>query len=110
MCIRDRHYWGGDMLGQYRGRRDAGMAALAGFVTSQLGVERACLWAHAGHVSREPSQAMLGQRLVEIPSVRYYAIGFYVYEGSVRAWDAAAKIGVISVSYTHLTLPTSDLV
>jgi erythromycin esterase-like protein len=89
-------YWDGDMRGQYRGRRDAGMAALAGFITSQLGVERSCVWAHAGHVTKDPSQERLGMRLVEIPSARYYAIGFYVYEGSVRAWDASGKIGVIS--------------
>jgi erythromycin esterase len=89
-------YWDGDMLGQYSSRRDVGMATLAGFLISQLGTERACLWAHAAHVSKEPNREMLGLHLVQIPSVRYYAIGFYVYEGSVRAFDAAAKIGVIS--------------
>jgi len=27
---------------------------------------------------------------------RYYNIGFYLYAGSARAWDATAKIGVVS--------------
>jgi hypothetical protein len=29
------------------------------------------------------------------PALRYYGIGFYLYEGCARAWDAAAKVGVI---------------
>jgi erythromycin esterase-like protein len=88
-------YWNGDMRGQYRRRRDAGMATLASFITSQLGVQRSCLWAHDGHLTKERGLRMVGQNLAANPAVRYYGVGFYLYEGSARAWDAAAKIGVI---------------
>jgi erythromycin esterase len=90
------HYWDGDMRGEYRRRRDSGMAALASFITSQLHVKRACLWAHDGHVAKQGNVPMLGQNLAAQLAGRYYNVGFYLYAGSVRAWDAAAKIGVIS--------------
>jgi erythromycin esterase-like protein len=89
-------YWDGDMQGQYGSRRDAGMASLTSFLVSQLAVKRAALWAHDGHISKEGNRRPLGQNLASNPSLRYYGIGFYLYEGSVRAWDGAAKIGVIS--------------
>lgn len=92
------HYWDGDgdLRAEYRRRRDAGMAALATFITSQLQVKRACLWAHDAHVAKQGNVPMLGQNLAAQLPGRYYGIGFYLYEGSTRAWDAAAKIGVIS--------------
>ena len=90
------HYWDGDMRGEYRRRRDSGMAALASFITSQLRVRRACLWAHDGHVAKLGNVPMLGQNLAAQLAGRYYNIGFYLYAGSARAWDATAKIGVIS--------------
>lgn len=88
-------YWDGDLLGQYRRRRDAGMAELAAFLTAQLKVRRACIWAHDGHVTKDGDLPMLGRNLARNPALSYYGIGFYLYEGSARAWDAFAKIGVI---------------
>jgi erythromycin esterase len=89
-------YWDGDMQGQYRSRRDFGMASMTRFLFAQLGVKRACLWAHDGHVAKHGPTQMLGQHLAQGANLRYYAIGFYLYEGSTRAWDGAQKIGVIS--------------
>jgi erythromycin esterase len=88
----------GDYLGLYTTRRDAGMAALASYLVAQLAVPRAALWAHAAHVAREPlgDETSMGQHLAAETALRYYPIGFYNYEGSVRAWDAAGNIGVIS--------------
>lgn len=88
-------YWIGDMRGEYRRRRDAGMARLASFLTARLGVRRACLWAHDSHITKEPSLHMLGGNLAADPLVRYYRVGLYIHEGSTRAWDAATQIGVI---------------
>lgn len=90
------NYWVGDMRGEYRARRDAGMAALASTLVAQSGVARACLWAHDGHIARQGSSRMLGENLAASQSLRYYGIGFYLYEGTTRAWDAAQRIGVIS--------------
>ncbi|HEU5294914.1 MAG TPA: erythromycin esterase family protein [Burkholderiaceae bacterium] len=89
------HYLDGDTLGQYRRRRDAGMAELATFITTQMRVRRACLWAHDGHITKDGDSPMLGRNLAQNPVLRYYGIGFYLYEGSARAWDGGAKIGVI---------------
>jgi erythromycin esterase len=88
-------YWDGDLLGQYRRRRDAGMAELAAFLTAQMKVRRACIWAHDGHITKDGDLPMLGRNLARNPALSYYSIGFYLYEGSARAWDASAKIGVI---------------
>jgi erythromycin esterase-like protein len=90
------HYWDGDMRGEYRRRRDSGMATLATLITSQLQVKRACLWAHDGHVAKQGNVPMLGQNLAAQFAGGYYNIGFYLYAGSARAWDATAKVGVIS--------------
>jgi erythromycin esterase len=89
-------YWAGDMRGEYRGRRDSAMAALAGYLIAQTGAERACLWAHDGHIARQGTTRTLGANLAAIPSLRYYGVGFYLYEGTTRAWDGAQRIGVIS--------------
>lgn len=89
-------YWDGDMISMFSQRRDAGMASLAGFIVAQLGAKRACLWAHAGHVSKESTTPRMGHHLASIPTLRYYGIGFYMHHGSARAWDANLKIGVIS--------------
>jgi erythromycin esterase len=86
-------YWTGDMAVWYRKRRNNAMAELIHFVMDQLGAKRAVLWAHAAHITREPGDADLGAQLAVAGS--YYAVGFYLYQGSARAWDQASKIGVI---------------
>ena len=90
-------YMDGDSDALYDDRRDNGMAQLASFIIRQTHVPRACLWAHNDHVSRHlgGSQTM-GQRLTIALSARYYPVGFFFFEGSSRAWDAAGAIGVIS--------------
>jgi erythromycin esterase len=88
-------YWVGDMPSWYGRRRDAGMARLATLLVSGLGARPACLWAHDEHVSRLAGEASLGEQLARSP-LTYYAVGFYFYQGSVRAWDVEGKIGVIS--------------
>jgi erythromycin esterase len=91
-------YLSGDVAANYGARRDAGMAALATFLVEQTGVKRACVWAHAGHVAKELDlgRERMGRLLAAKPANRYYAIGFYLYQGSARAWDAAGEIGVVS--------------
>lgn len=90
-------YWEGDLQALYGLRRDTGMAQLATFITEQLGAPRACLWAHAAHVAKTDSgESMMGHNLAAALGARYYAIGFYLQQGSARAWDAAGAIGVIS--------------
>jgi erythromycin esterase len=88
-------YWDGDMISTFSARRDAGLASLTNFIVTQTGAKRACLWAHAGHVSKEANLGRMGYQLALIPALRYYGVGFYIYEGSARAWDADSKIGVI---------------
>jgi erythromycin esterase len=88
-------YWTGDMETWIRKRRDIGMARLTDFIITQTGTRRACLWAHDGHVTKQPSELMLGHYLTGF-GYRYYAVGFYLYQGSTRAVDTAGKIGVIS--------------
>jgi erythromycin esterase len=92
-------YMDGDTAAMYDARRDAGMAQLARFIVDRLGVRRACLWAHDDHVARlsEGSESV-GLRLAAAFANNYYPVGFYLYEGTSRAWDAAGKIGVISHS------------
>jgi len=87
-------YWTGDMGTWLRKRRDIGMASLATFLVTQVDTPRACLWAHDSHISKQPSEFMLGYHLAS--AVRYYSIGFYLYQGSTRAVDTAGEIGVIS--------------
>jgi erythromycin esterase-like protein len=58
-------------------------------------VRRACIWAHDGHITKDGDLPMLGRNLARNPALSYYGVGFYLYEGSARAWDAFAKIGVI---------------
>lgn len=89
-------YWNGDMVGNYRRRRDVGMANLATFIASQRNAKRACLWAHDGHITKEPGLRMLGHNLAADRTTRYYSVGFYLHQGSARAWDPEAAIGVIS--------------
>lgn len=91
-------YLDGDIAGLAGARRDAGMAALASFLVSVTGVPRACIWAHSAHIAREIEVAApsMGKHLGSVVANRYYPVGFYVYEGSVRAWDLAGAIGVTS--------------
>jgi hypothetical protein len=93
-------YMDGDTASMYDARRDEGMAQLARFIVDRLGVRRACLWAHGDHVARisEGSESV-GLRLAAAFANNYYPIGFYLYEGTSRAWDAAGKIGVISHAF-----------
>jgi erythromycin esterase-like protein len=88
-------YWTGDMATWLRKRRGTGMANLADFIVTQTGARRACLWAHDAHISKQPSEMEIGYHLSR-SALRYYAIGFYMLQGSTRAVDAAGKIGVIS--------------
>ncbi|MEO6776131.1 MAG: erythromycin esterase family protein [Kofleriaceae bacterium] len=90
-------YLEGDAAGLYSRRRDAGMAALASYLVTRMGASRACVWAHAAHVARERDGDSLnmGHYLAADAANRYYPVGFYVFEGSVRAWDAAGEVGVI---------------
>lgn len=91
-------YLDGDRPGLYGLRRDAGMASLASFLLTQVGASRACLWAHAGHIARESEggQPSMGQHLAAVVANRYYPVGFYVFQGSARAWDAVGKVGVVT--------------
>lgn len=93
-------YFEGDTAGLYSTRRDAGMATLASFLVAQTRSPRTrtCVWAHAGHISRETDagEPALGKHLAAVPTHRYYPIAFYIYEGTVRAWDAAGAVGVTS--------------
>jgi erythromycin esterase len=86
-------YWDGDTPTWYSKRRDLGMAELSRFIAAQSGHLRAALWAHDAHVAKDPLAPALGTHLAR--SLRYYAIGFYIHQGSARAWDEASKIGVI---------------
>lgn len=90
-------YQDGDFISMYSVRRDVGMARMASFLVEQTGARRACFWAHAGHIAREPSagQRSTGDELATLFASRYYPVGFYVEKGIVRAWDAAFSIGVI---------------
>ncbi|HEY5949158.1 MAG TPA: erythromycin esterase family protein, partial [Kofleriaceae bacterium] len=91
-------YLDGDTAGLIAVRRDAGMASVASYLVTQTKAPRACIWAHAAHVARADEVGIrpMGEHLAAFASHRYYPIGFFIYEGSVRAWDAAGAIGVIS--------------
>jgi erythromycin esterase len=91
-------YYEGDTAGLYGTRRDAGMASLASYLVAQTRSPRTCVWAHAGHISRDSDagEPTLGKHLGAVSTHRYYPIGFYIYEGTVRAWDAAGAVGVTS--------------
>jgi erythromycin esterase len=88
------NYWTGDISTWARKRRESGMAELAAFLAQQMGKDRAVLWAHDAHITKEPDKRVLGYHLAEAKG-GYYAVGFYLYEGSARAWDHESKIGVI---------------
>ncbi|MBC7977248.1 MAG: erythromycin esterase family protein [Myxococcales bacterium] len=91
-------YLDGDVQGLYNARRDAGMAKLAQLIVSATGTKRACFWAHNDHVARvsQVGYQSIGQLLATAFPGRYYPVGFYLFKGSARAWDAEEKIGVIS--------------
>jgi erythromycin esterase len=77
--------------------RDRAMAELTGYVGSLSGSEQVVVWAHNGHLAREPDffNKSLGQYLAEKFGKAYYPIAFLSYRGSARAWDAGGQIGVI---------------
>lgn len=90
-------YLQGDIGAMYSERRDAGMAQLASFILERTGARRACLWAHVDHVARYmDDEISLGERMARSMRSGYYPIGFFLYQGSSRAWDPAGKVGVIS--------------
>lgn len=95
-------YWTGDPDAdavRISRARDAGMAALAQFLLRLRGTGPAVLWAHDAHISRADVNLSTGRFLTDaLGTARngYYAVGFYVVEGSYRAWDTQGKIGVIS--------------
>ncbi len=91
-------YLEGDVQGLYNARRDAGMARLAQLIVRATGAKRACFWAHNDHVARvsQVGYQSIGQLLATAFPGRYYPVGFYLFEGSARAWDAEGKIGVVS--------------
>jgi erythromycin esterase-like protein len=87
----------GDVQALYWERSEAGMAALAAFVVERTGGTRAALWAHNDHVSKHLGGVdSLGYRLASALANSYYAVAFFAYQGSSRAWDPAGKIGVLS--------------
>jgi erythromycin esterase-like protein len=94
-------YLDGDVRGLYSSRRDAGMARLAQLIVNTAPSARACLWAHNDHVARvsQVGYDSIGQLLMVSLAGRYYPVGFYLFEGSARAWDAEEKIGVVSHSF-----------
>ncbi|HKE18134.1 MAG TPA: erythromycin esterase family protein [Kofleriaceae bacterium] len=77
--------------------RDAAMADLAAFVVERGEPGRACLWAHAAHIAREPYGGVesMGRYLTQRFGADYYPIGFFSYSGTARAWDPGGQIGVI---------------
>jgi erythromycin esterase len=77
-------------------RRDRGMADMVLALVEAHGA--ACAWAHNTHIGASPAAAMtsMGTVLRERLGANYYAIGYYVATGSVRAWDAQLSIGVIA--------------
>jgi erythromycin esterase len=89
------NYWTGDTSSWYRKRRDSGMAELATFLVQQIGGDRAVVWAHDAHITKEPGKQMLGSHLAASEG-GYYAVGFYLYEGSTRARDHQEQVGIIS--------------
>jgi erythromycin esterase len=93
------HYWDNESAGDYSLKRDIGLAEMARFVSGYFSPGTSCLWAHVAHVSKQRGDLRMGYFLAmqnRATPVRYYAVGFYMLQGSARAWDAEAKIGVIS--------------
>lgn len=101
-------YWLGDDTqnqNNYRRNRDVGMAELAGSLLPVRGRGPAILWAHNAHIAKQNITLPIGSLLASSLGASksgYYAIGFYVVDGTFRAWDIEGKGGVIS----H-TLPAS---
>jgi erythromycin esterase len=84
--------------------RDRAMAELTAYVGSLSGSAQIAVWAHNGHLAREPNffDKSLGQYLAEKFGESYYPIAFLSYRGTARAWDAGGQLGVI----THELAPT----
>ena len=90
-------YMDGDTQALYAERREAGMAHLAAFIMNRNKTARAALWAHNDHVAKiSDGNDGLGKRLSNELAGRYYAVGYFFWQGSSRAWDAAGKVGVVS--------------
>jgi erythromycin esterase len=90
-------YMDGDTQALYAERREAGMAHLARFIMDRNRTARAALWAHDDHVAKNSDgKDSLGKKLSNELAGRYYAVGYFLFQGSSRAWDAAGKVGVVS--------------
>lgn len=98
LAIQLRYWADDDSQGQYASLRDSGMAQLARFIIERTGVSQACLWAHNDHIVKAIGDgvARVGHKIAMAFPGRYYAVGFFLFEGSTRAWDPAGRIGVIS--------------
>jgi erythromycin esterase len=79
------------------GQRDQAMAELAAFTIELNGSRQAAVWAHNGHLAREPAfvDKSTGQHLADKFGEMYYPVAFLSYQGTARAWDGGGKIGVI---------------
>jgi erythromycin esterase len=79
------------------GLRDQAMADLADYIINAGGLEQTVIWAHNGHIARQPADTdkSLGQWLSEKFGAAYFPIAFLSYRGAGRAWDKAGQIGVI---------------
>lgn len=82
---------------RYEDLRNAGMARLAFDVLGLEPDNRAMLWAHLGHLSREyvVGQRTMGDHLAELFGPGYKIYGLLAAAGSARAWDPKGEVGVI---------------
>jgi erythromycin esterase-like protein len=88
--------------------RDAAMAKLALSVLALEHDGRATLWGHVAHIGREfiIGQPTMGAHLTTALGATYRAYGLLAANGSVQAWDADQKLGVVPQALPSL-LPYS---
>jgi erythromycin esterase len=77
--------------------RDEGMARMVIAARKTAPEGKVILWAHNGHVAREPSDGYpaMGGVLAAHDRRSYYPIALLLAGGRSRAWDQAGEIGVI---------------
>lgn len=77
--------------------RDQAMSELTAYIVGLYETDQATLWAHNGHIARQPDGASksLGQHLSDRFGGLYYPVAFLSYRGEGRAWDEGGKVGVI---------------
>jgi len=88
---------GGDESGDNVRVRDSAMAAQALWLRRHESVEKLALWGHNAHLSRDAFRGgetrrstnlpSLGQNLVTLGSVDYYALGLHLGGGAVQAYS-----------------------